>query len=248
MNTESSQNATAISERHKETIIAMLRSEGLFFPMIRIEWRKRLGPVAYAAVEEGLKEEPGCCPISDLTDEDGVYYETVKLRGVWTGWNEFVETDADRKVFELRDIIPCYLNPAWHSKLAELVGYNIPGKPAPMIPPEANVSKCPPRPVRKARHVISVKQAMQDFGVSKTAIEAWLRGERNPPRLFNLDDAIQYGICLAEYSENKKFRKVITRNLTTGTGRHKGRQTRLSDRIETADPGTIHHRPGDDED
>jgi hypothetical protein len=247
MNTASSQNATAISERHKDTIIAMLRSEGLFFPMIRIEWRKRLGPVAYAAVEEGLKEEPGCCPISDLTDEDGVYWETVKLRGVWTGWNEFVETDADRKVFELRDIIPCYLNPAWHPKLAELVGYNIPGKPAPIVPPEANVSKCPPRPVRKARHVISVKQAMQDFGVSKTAIEAWLRGQRNPPNLFTLDDVYQYGTCLSQYSVSKEFRKNTTRGLLSDTGRHRGRQTPMS-RRDTPDPRTFHRRPGDDED
>ena len=146
MNTASSQNATVISERHKETIIAMLRSEGLFFPMIRIEWRKRLGPVAYAAVEEGLKEEPGGCPISDLTDADGIYYETVKLRGVWTGWNEFVVTDADRPVFELRDIVPCYLNPAWHPKLAELVGYNIPGKPAVDIPPSENKNKTQEKP------------------------------------------------------------------------------------------------------
>jgi hypothetical protein len=248
MNTATSQNSTVIRERHKETIIAMLRSDGLFFPMIRIEWRKRLGPVAYAAVEEGLKEEPGGCPISDLTDADGIYYETVKLRGVWTGWNEFVETDADRPVFELRDIVPCYLNPAWHPKLAELVGYNIPAKPATGIPPETKARKSQARPVRKTRHAISVKQAMQDFGVSKTAIEAWLRGERTPPHLFTLDDVYQYGVCLSKRSENKKFRKNVTRNLTTETGRHRGRETRLSDRMETADPRTIHRRPGDEED
>jgi hypothetical protein len=124
----------------------MLRSEGLFFPMIRIEWRKRLGPVAYAAVEEGLMEETGSCPISDLTDADGIYYETVKLRGVWTGWNEFVVTDADRPVFELRDIVPCYLNPAWHPKLAELVGYNMPAKPAAEIPPSENKTKTQEKP------------------------------------------------------------------------------------------------------
>jgi hypothetical protein len=145
MNTESSENVTVISERHKETIIAMLRSEGLFFPMIRIEWRKRLGPVAYAAVEQGLKEQRGG-PVSDLTDADCVYWETVKLRGVWTGWNENVVTDADRPVFELRDIVPCYLNPAWHPKLAELVGYNIPGKPAVDIPPSENKTKTQEKP------------------------------------------------------------------------------------------------------
>lgn len=145
MNTESSQNATAISERHKETIIAMLRSEGLFFPMIRIEWRKRLGPVAYAAIEHGLKEQPGG-PVSDLTDEDCVYWETVKLRGVWTGWNENVVTDADRPVFELRDIVPCYLNPAMHSKLAELVGYGIPVKPAAEIPLSNNKTETQEKP------------------------------------------------------------------------------------------------------
>jgi hypothetical protein len=145
MNTESSKNATAISERHKETIIAMLRSEGLFFPMIRIEWRKRLGPVAYAAIEHGLKEEPGG-PVSDLTDEDCVYWETVKLRGVWTGWNENVVTDADRPVFELRDIVPCYLNPAMHSKLAELVGYGNPAKPAVEILPSNNKTETQEKP------------------------------------------------------------------------------------------------------
>jgi len=248
MNTESSQNATAISERHKDTIIAMLRSEGLFFPMIRIEWRKRLGPVAYAAVEEGLKEEPGCCPISDLTDEDGVYWETVKLRGVWTGWNEFVETDADRKVFELRDIIPCYLNPAWHPKLAELVGYNIPGKPATVIPPETNARKSPERPVRKTRHAISVKQAMDDFGVSKSTIEAWQRGEKNPPKLFDLDEKIQYAVCLKQYTQNTEFTTNVTKGLTTDTGRNRGRKTPMSRRIDDPDPRTIHRRPGDEED
>jgi hypothetical protein len=108
--------------------------------MIRIEWRKRLGPVAYAAIEQGLKEQPGG-PVSDLTDEDCVYWETVNLRGVWTGWNENVVTDADRPVFELRDIVPCYLMPAWHAKLAELVGYGVAPKPAPEIPPSKNKIK-----------------------------------------------------------------------------------------------------------
>jgi hypothetical protein len=101
--------------------------------------------VAYAAIEQGLNEEPGG-PVSDLTDADGVYWETVKLRGVWTGWNEHVVTDADRPVFELRDIIPCYLNPAWHPKLAELVGYNIPGEPATVIPPSENKAKTQEKP------------------------------------------------------------------------------------------------------
>jgi hypothetical protein len=145
MNTESSKNATVISERHKETIIAMLRSEGLFFPMIRIEWRKRLGPVAYAAIEQGLKEQPGG-PVSDLTDADCVYWETVNLRGVWTGWNENVVTDTDRKVFELRDIVPCYLNPAMHLKLAELVGYGIQSNPVAEIPPSNNKTKTQENP------------------------------------------------------------------------------------------------------
>jgi|GEM_PF-6931493 len=145
MKTVSLKDATVISERHKETIIAMLRTEGLFYPMIRIEWRKRLGPVAYAAIEQGLKEEPGG-PVNDLTDERGVYYETVKLRGVWTGWNEHVVTDADRPVFELRDIVPCYLLPAWHAKLAELVGYSIPANPAAEIPPSKNKTKTQEKP------------------------------------------------------------------------------------------------------
>ena len=247
MNTESSKNATAISERHKETIIAMLRSEGLFFPMIRIEWRKRLGPVAYAAIEQGLKEQPGG-PVSDLTDEDCVYWETVKIRGVWTGWNENVVTDADRPVFELRDIVPCYLLPAWHAKLAELVGYGVAATPAPEIPPETSVRQTPTRPIRKTRHAISVKQAMADFGKSKTEIEAWLRGQRNPPKLFNLDDAIQYAVCFAQYTENRKFRTSVTKGLTTETGRHKGRLTRMSGRIDDPDPRTLHRRPGDEQD
>ena len=145
MNMESSKSETVISERHKETIIAMLRTEGLFYPMIRIEWRKRLGPVAYAAIEEGLKELSGG-PVSDLTDEDCVYWETVKIRGVWTGWNENVVTDADRPVFELRDIVPCYLLPAWHAKLAELVGYGIPANPAAEIPTSTNITKTQEKP------------------------------------------------------------------------------------------------------
>jgi hypothetical protein len=162
MNTESSKNATAISERHKETIIAMLRSEGLFFPMIRIEWRKRLGPVAYAAIEEGLKEQPGG-PVSDLTDEDCVYWETVKIRGVWTGWNENVVTDADRPVFELRDIVPCYLLPAWHAKLAELVGYGIPANPAAEIPPSKNKTKTQEKPAAPKDELLGKVAKEVDF-------------------------------------------------------------------------------------
>ena len=246
MNTESSKNATAISERHKETIIAMLRSEGLFFPMIRIEWRKRLGPVAYAAIEQGLKEQPGG-PVSDLTDEDCVYWETVKIRGVWTGWNENVVTDADRPVFELRDIVPCYLLPAWHAKLAELVGYGVAATPTPEIPPETSVRQTPTRPIRKTRHAISVKQAMADFGKSKTEIEAWLRGQRTPPHLFTLDDVYQYGTCLSRYSDNTEFRKKTTRNLLSDTGRHKGRKMPMT-RRDIPDPRTLHRRPGDEED
>ena len=145
MKTELSKDAPAISQRHKETIIAMLRTEGLFYPMIRIEWRKQLGPVAYAAVEQGFIEQPGG-PVSDLTDADGVYWETVKLRGVWTGWNENVVTDADRMVFELRDIVPCYLLPEWHAKLAELVGYGIPAQPAAEIPPSKNITETQDKP------------------------------------------------------------------------------------------------------
>jgi hypothetical protein len=247
MKTESLKDAPAVSERHKETIIAMLRSEGLFYPMIRIEWRKRLGPVAYAAIEQGLKEEPGG-PVSDLTDARGVYYETVQLRGVWTGWNEHVVTDADRPVFELRDIVPCYLNPAMHSKLAELVGYGIPAKPAAEIPPETHVRQSPARPLRKTRHAISVKQAMSDFGKSKSTIEAWQRGKNNPPKLFDLDKAIQYGVCLKQYSEDTEFMTNVTKGLTTETGRHKGRQTRMSRRIDDPDPRSLHRRPGDEED
>jgi hypothetical protein len=162
MKTELSKDAPAVSERHKETIIAMLRTEGLFYPMIRIEWRKRLGPVAYAAIEHGLKEEPGG-PVSDLTDARGVYYETVNLRGVWTGWNEYVETDADRPVFELRDIVPCYLNPAMHSKLAELVGYGIPAKPAAEIPPSKNKTKTQENPAAPKDELLGKVAKEVDF-------------------------------------------------------------------------------------
>jgi len=121
-------------------------------------------------------------------------------------------------------------------------------KPEVEPPPETNVRQSPVRPVRKTRHAISVKQAMADFGKSKSTIEAWQRGKNNPPKLFDLDKAIQYAVCLKQYSEDTEFMTNVTKGLTTETGRHKGRQTRMSGRIDDPDPRSLHRRPGDEED
>jgi hypothetical protein len=98
---------------------------------------------------------------------------------------------------------------------------------------------------KKIRHIISVSQAQQDFGVSKSTIEAWLRGEA-PPAGFTLDSETEYRICLGVYRRLRTTVASEREHRRTSSGAVRGRIARLPGQYEDVDPNTVDHRPGDD--